>query len=684
MRRLKFLLTALFGCVAVIFGEAFVRRVVAASLCGTIALNSSLCISSLPENKNANDAYSAKESHGSNTELLISEKRSLILSQKSNYNFSSDAERDAYNATVSGDLSRYDTISKRNTYYESIHNVLQSCPGTKGIQFFAAAENVTRFAGVGVVESIVSDHSAATKQLYKDINAELFKRNAEIVKSLLEKCSPVQPKHLEEPCFDANPATSNFDFDIAMTEFEQNLVQRQFIEAYQDNPAYKTVFEEIDNDLNFKGFKRTIGEYSLAWDLSKAANWAKDALGVSQLEYKSLNHRLALAQALIHIKHGKTQNDFKNDWKTQKYPDACSKKPKPACHGQSTGNSSGSCPAPNAEGKSYGDPHLITFDGFRYSFQTVGEFVATQSKDGEFKVQTRQAPVNRNLSMNSAVAMKVGRERVAFYTKDFPDQNTSNPLRVNGRAVTLENDKLDLPSGGSILKTGSNYAVSFPTGEKVFIALASAGGSTYFNVSPFVYKQVNLYEGLLGNANGNAKDELQLRGGQNISATQSTYGDVKQILGGIGLRVPGQLNVAERMYLDQVNKDFGNSWRVKPGESLFDYPSGKTTKDYTDTSFPEKYLKLDMLSKQQLEQARRECTAQNLDSAQMEGCIFDVGFTGFSEFAYSTAQINGYVDTVNQLFPGLGIPKIPRADAIVDQVIEKVKPKVCLPFVGCL
>jgi hypothetical protein len=55
---------------------------------------------------------------------------------------------------------------------------------------------------------------------------------------------------------------------------------------------------------------------------------------------------------------------------------------------------------------SYGDPHLITFDGYRYSFQTVGEFILAKSSDRVFEVQTRQSPVNRSLSLNSAVAMR--------------------------------------------------------------------------------------------------------------------------------------------------------------------------------------------------------------------------------------------------------------------------------------
>jgi hypothetical protein len=88
-----------------------------------------------------------------------------------------------------------------------------------------------------------------------------------------------------------------------------------------------------------------------------------------------------------------------------------------------------------------------------------------------------------------------------------------------------------------------------------------------------------------------------------------------------------------------------------------------------------------MLSSQQLEKARKECTARKLSVDLMEGCIYDVGFTGFSEFAYTTAQINNYVDIVNKLIPGLNIPK---TEEIIDTVIDKVKPKVCLPFVGCL
>ena len=331
-------------------------------------------------------------------------------------------------------------------------------------------------------------------------------------------------------------------------------------------------------------------------------------------------------------------------------------------------------------GKSYGDPHIATFDGMRYSFQTVGEFILAKSNDGAFEVQTRQAPVKPSLSLNSAVAMKVGSTRIALYSKDFPDADISTPLRVNGNPTTIQGNKLDLPGDGEILKQGNAYVVNFSTGEKVVVSPISAGGNSYFNVSPFVYNRAGKYNGLLGNVNGNPNDDQRIRGKENSLDSKSTYGDVKQVLSFAGLRIPGALSGAEKLYFDQLYKEFGNSWRVKQEESLFDYPAGKTTKNYVDPAFPDKYLTLNMLSADQIQKAQNACTEANVTQDLMEGCIFDVGFSGFSEFARATAEVNGYVGIVNQLFPRLNIPT---TGQVVDRVIDKIRPKICLPFIGC-
>jgi hypothetical protein len=332
-------------------------------------------------------------------------------------------------------------------------------------------------------------------------------------------------------------------------------------------------------------------------------------------------------------------------------------------------------------GKSYGDPHIATIDGLSYSLQTVSESILIKSNDGSFEVQERHSPLSSSMSLNTAVAVRAGRDRVAFYAQEMPDGNTNTPLRLNGKPVVLQDDKLAFPGGGSIAKQSGNYVIHAPSGENVVISVRGSSNQAFLNISPFVYNRSGKYSGLLGNVNGNPKDDLQIRGGASISETRSSYGDVKQVLNLVGLRVPGALDNAEKLYFDKMYKEFANSWRVKSEESLFDYPSGKTTKNYTDPAFPDKYLTLNMLSSSQVQQAREACTRANVTEDLMEGCIFDVGFSGFSEFARATAEISGYISLVNQLVPGANIPTPEQA---VNRVIEKVKPKVCLPFVGCL
>ena len=331
------------------------------------------------------------------------------------------------------------------------------------------------------------------------------------------------------------------------------------------------------------------------------------------------------------------------------------------------GQQNNNCPGAS----STGDPHLATFDGLRYDLQTLGELILVKANRGGFEVQARQTPFNNSgsVSVNSAVAMKVGRDRVAFYAEHFPDADTSNPLRVNGKPAIIEgNNKLKLSGGGEIFKQGNLYIVNYPTGEKVVVSPLRAGSNAYFDVSPFVNNQAGVYSGLLGNVNGNPKDDQQIRGGGSILETQSTYGDLKQVFDKVGLRLPGVLNRAEQVYFDQLYKEFANSWRVKQEESLFDYATGQTTKNYLVAGFPDKYLKLDMLTPQQIQTARSACDTAQVSQDMMQGCIFDVGFSGFNEFAYAASQVNEYIKIVNQLFPGLNLPTLA-------ETIEKYIPK---------
>ncbi|MBE9031662.1 VWD domain-containing protein [filamentous cyanobacterium LEGE 11480] len=333
------------------------------------------------------------------------------------------------------------------------------------------------------------------------------------------------------------------------------------------------------------------------------------------------------------------------------------------------------------QGRSYGDPHFKTLDGKRYSFQAVGEFGLIDSQNNSFKVQARHAAVRESLSLNSAVAMQICGDRVGLYAQDFPDGDRNHVVWVNGKPLEVGSTPVKLPTGGAIALKGNVYVINSPTGEKVTAAKSTVSQQSFFNIAVFVpSSQRNQVQGLLGNFNGDPKDDLQIRG-KGVLPERSSYGDVRKALSFAGLNSgPVSLSGAERLYFKQMYKEFGNSWRVSAAESLFDYPAGRTTASFVNMAFPKDYLTLNMLGRQRINAARKTCQQARVPADTLEGCIFDVGFSGMSGFARTTAQVNSYLRTAQELFPGLGIPTV---DQAVDRVIDQVRPKVCLPFIGC-
>lgn len=267
-------------------------------------------------------------------------------------------------------------------------------------------------------------------------------------------------------------------------------------------------------------------------------------------------------------------------------------------------------------GRSYGDPHINSFDGKKFSFQTVGEFVMAKSSDGRFEVQARQKPQSNEISLNTAVAMNVHGDRVGVYASDYPDQISGTPLRVNGQPVFLNNEMFYLPRGGTVQNNGREYIITWPTGEKVQAKLSRTGGMDFMNISVNVYPCGRSYSGILGNANGNSNDDFGDRG---TSIASSSVFDP------FGDRDFGRSSASmEREYLAFLARDFANQHRVTTLTSLFDYGFGLSTWNYTDESFPRVHLTLADLSQDQRDRARMECERQGIPRDEMSGCVYDL------------------------------------------------------------
>ncbi|WP_196138804.1 Ig-like domain-containing protein [Aliikangiella sp. G2MR2-5] len=293
-------------------------------------------------------------------------------------------------------------------------------------------------------------------------------------------------------------------------------------------------------------------------------------------------------------------------------------------------------------GDSDGDPHLVNFSNTKFDFQAAGEFVLSKAGDGptDFQVQVRQVPwENRNVTVNSAVAMNVHGQRVGLYTpEEIP--NGGAELMVDGIPVLLEvGEEFVLANGsgpGKISRLNDNqYLVVWekdqdaedPTAASVLVKIYRRAPQQLSNmdigVTPYE-ADAELLTGVLGNWNNLANDDFKLRNGDQIEPPLSF----------------------EQLY-DCSSQDcfaYGNNgWIIQSSnESLFDYKEGMGPFSYAPaegTIFPATQVTLDDLDPEQRDWAESVCrTAGVVDPDLLQACIIDVALTGIEDFAQSAAN----------------------------------------------
>ena len=268
----------------------------------------------------------------------------------------------------------------------------------------------------------------------------------------------------------------------------------------------------------------------------------------------------------------------------------------------------------SVQGRTYGDPHLTSFDGANFSFQTVGEFTLVKSQSGHFNVQTRQKAEGQSVSLNSAVAMWVNGDRVCYYASTFPDGNRSTPFRVDGQAIYIENGTYFLNHGGTITATRSDYIVTWPTGERVKLDRGVFGSGDFVNVAVEIFPCNDTYFGVLGNANGRQNDDFDVNGRMPNMNT------------GVFASNDPTSQAMERQYLAFLAQDYANQWRVSQPESLFDYGFGQSTSTFTDITFPRVHQTIGDLPQSDRDRARRNCERQGLTGGALNACIYDNGY----------------------------------------------------------
>lgn len=324
-----------------------------------------------------------------------------------------------------------------------------------------------------------------------------------------------------------------------------------------------------------------------------------------------------------------------------------------------------------------GDPHIRTIDGVHYDFQGSGEFVTLRSADG-FEVQARMTAIPTTffpgpnphtdlatcVSVNSAVAVRVGRQRVTYQPRldDLPDPSGLE-LRIDGALTALTDAGTTLSGGGRVARSGvGGLEVQFPSGATLVATPAfwSSQGKWYMNVNVYGTDAV---EGMLG-AIARGSWLPALPDGSSLGAKPAS---------------------ASQRYQDLYVK-FADAWRVTKATTLFDYAPGQSTADFTIPSWPKTSPPCDVPEGKPADpesfRVAEEVCRDLRSKARFENCVFDVavtGETGFAKTYLATERLEVWGTTVELAFDD-GERPLFVASVIERTPHEKLKPTGIVRF----
>ena len=160
---------------------------------------------------------------------------------------------------------------------------------------------------------------------------------------------------------------------------------------------------------------------------------------------------------------------------------------------------------------SNGDPHMKSFDGEKFDFQTAGDYLLTSSNNQNFMIQTQQVRHNDKISVNGAAFLNVNGDEVEIFAQNKPADMGAKTMLINGRTVENERADIILENGGIIRYQKNRHVVYWPTGEQLQFSQRTFQNSRLLDLFVFVPGCNDFYEGLLGNNNGEREDDVVAR-----------------------------------------------------------------------------------------------------------------------------------------------------------------------------
>lgn len=262
-----------------------------------------------------------------------------------------------------------------------------------------------------------------------------------------------------------------------------------------------------------------------------------------------------------------------------------------------------------------GDPHLLTLDGAAYDFHAAGEFVMVRDSmtgGSQFELQARMAPVGENVTANIAAAMRLDGGNVMI------DSTADQPFSIDGTATEIEQGRFVEVGSDRVYREGNTFTL-LHTGDGMMETGYSAVVVSVFHdrvdiaVGLDQWAWAGQVEGLLGNFNGNAADDIAFADGTPLDRP---------------------------LAFDDLYGQFRDDWRVSDeADSLFTYGPGESLDGFYLPNYPTAMISLDDFDADAIAAAQAAVEAGGLTPGTLffDNAVLDLLLTGDESYIESAA-----------------------------------------------
>ena len=160
----------------------------------------------------------------------------------------------------------------------------------------------------------------------------------------------------------------------------------------------------------------------------------------------------------------------------------------------------------------FGDPHIVTLDGYQYTFNGKGEFILSETVDGSFILQGRMTEPPLLSDSESVNNTSRGTSFVALAIKEEDSPTVQLEVDNNELIVLVDGERVDFSavpeqrfSNVTVNDVGnSTFSVRFGSGASL---IASEVNNILTNIL-ITLPEHYITRGLLGQYNGDPNDDL--------------------------------------------------------------------------------------------------------------------------------------------------------------------------------